>query len=51
MPTENRSSNTEQMVSVPRDEIEAACARFAKAQIFYFSRRMRALLDRPAVQH
>ncbi|WP_154670332.1 hypothetical protein [Pseudomonas monteilii] len=49
MPTENRSSNTE-MVSVPREEIEAACARFAKAQIFDFSRRVRAWLDKPA-QH
>jgi hypothetical protein len=49
MPTENRSSNTE-MVSVPREDIEAACARFAKAQIFDFSRRMRALLDHPAPQ-
>lgn len=43
--------NNEKMVSVPRDEIEAACARFAKAQIFDFSRRMRALLDQPADQH
>ena len=50
MPTENRSSNTE-MVSVPRDELEAACQRFAKAQIFDFSSRMRALLDQPAEQH
>ncbi|WHH50645.1 hypothetical protein QFA96_23290 [Pseudomonas sp. Ap32] len=49
MPTENRSSNTE-MVSVPREEIEAVCARFAKAQIFDFSRRVRAWLDKPA-QH
>ncbi|MNO36749.1 hypothetical protein D3C76_268210 [compost metagenome] len=38
------------MVSVPREDIEAACARFAKAQIFDFSRRMRALLDHPAPQ-
>ncbi|MBV4500424.1 hypothetical protein [Pseudomonas shirazensis] len=43
------SSN--QMVSVPRDELEAACQRFAKAQIFDFSRRMRALLAQPADQH
>ena len=59
MPTENRSSTIEQhdhiegtidMVSVPREEIEAACARFAKAQIFDFSRRVRAWLDKPA-QH
>ncbi len=49
MPTENRSSNTE-MVSVPREEIEAACARFAKAQIFDFSRRVRTWLDKPAPQ-
>ncbi len=49
MPTENRSSNTE-MVSVPREEIEAACARFAKAQIFDFSRRVRAWLDKPSLQ-
>lgn len=40
-----------QMVSVPRDELEAACQRFAKAQIFDFSRRMRALLAPPAEQH
>ena len=39
-----------QMVSVPRDELEAACQRFAKAQIFDFSRRMRALLAQPAEQ-
>ena len=59
MLTENRSSTIEQhdhiegiidMVSVPREEIEAACARFAKAQIFDFSRRVRAWLDKPA-QH
>lgn len=40
-----------QMVSVPRDELEAACQRFAKAQIFDFSRRMRALLTQPAEPH
>lgn len=43
-------SSKDQMVSVPRDELEAACQRFAKAQIFDFSRRMRALLDQPAEQ-
>ena len=43
--------SNKQMVSVPRDELEAACQRFAKAQIFDFSRRMRALLTQPAEQH
>lgn len=40
-----------QMISVPRDELEAACQRFAKAQIFDFSRRMRAFLTQPAEPH
>ncbi|MCP3751469.1 hypothetical protein [Pseudomonas sp. SBB6] len=51
MPTENRSSNTEQMVSVPRAEIEAAAERFARAQMFDFSSKLYALLAQPAAQH
>ena len=43
--------NNEQMVSVPRAEIEAAAERFARAQIFDFSSKLRALLAQPAAQH
>ncbi|MDN7143803.1 hypothetical protein KC131_24455 [Pseudomonas sp. JQ170] len=51
MPTENRSTHTEQLVSVPRAEIEAAAERFARAQIFDFSSKLNALLAQPAAQH
>jgi|GEM_PF-4934054 len=43
-------SANEKMVMVPASEIEAACDRFSKAQIFDFSTRMRKLLDKPAQQ-
>ena len=42
--------NNEQMVSVPRAEIEAAAERFARAQIFDFSSKLHALLAQPAAQ-
>ncbi|MBC3421837.1 hypothetical protein [Pseudomonas sp. RW3S2] len=49
MPTENRSSNTE-MVSVPREQLQAWQKRFSKAQIFKESSEVQALLAQPA-QH
>ncbi|MBV4507732.1 hypothetical protein HU751_023145 [Pseudomonas sp. BW13M1] len=50
MPTENRSSNTE-MVSVPRDKLQAWQERFSKAQIFRESSEVQALLSQPSDQH
>ncbi|WP_157766874.1 hypothetical protein [Pseudomonas mosselii] len=50
MPTENRSSNTE-MVSVPRDKLQAWQERFSKAQIFRESSEVQALLAQTAEQH
>ncbi|AQW68336.1 hypothetical protein [Pseudomonas parafulva] len=49
MPTENRSSNTE-MVSVPRDKLQAWQERFSKAQMFQQSTEVQAALDRAAPQ-
>lgn len=50
MPTENRSSNTE-MVSVPREQLQAWQARFSKAQMFQQSTEVQAVLAQPAEQH
>lgn len=50
MPTENRSSNTE-MVSVPRDKLQAWQERFSKAQIFRESSEVQALLAQPIEHH
>lgn len=47
MPTENRSSNTE-MVSVPRDKLQAWQERFSKAQMFQQSTEVQAALAQPA---
>ncbi|MEX5587107.1 hypothetical protein [Pseudomonas urmiensis] len=50
MLTENRSSNTE-MVSVPREQLQAWQERFSKAQIFKESTEVQSVLDQPAEQH
>lgn len=47
MPTENRSSNTE-MVSVPREQLQAWQQRFSKAQMFQQSTEVQAALTQPA---
>lgn len=47
MPTENRSSNTE-MVSVPRERLQAWQQRFSKAQMFQQSTEVQAALTQPA---
>lgn len=49
MPTENRSSNTE-IVSVPRDKLQAWQQRFSKAQMFQQSTEVQAALAQPAPQ-
>ena len=50
MPTENRSSNTEQMVSVPRDLAEEICNGLRITQERGI-KELRALLTQPATQH
>ncbi|WP_153046057.1 hypothetical protein [Pseudomonas sp. MF6396] len=50
MPTENRSSNTEQMVSVPRSLLEEACNGLRITQD-RARKELRALLAQPAAQH
>lgn len=54
MPTENRSSNTEQMVSVPRDEVERL-VKLLKYQAHPYpsphAEFWQGLLDAPAAQH
>ncbi|MGF6595082.1 hypothetical protein ABIE20_005327, partial [Pseudomonas sp. 2835] len=50
MPTENRSSNTEQMVSVPRDLAEDICNGLRITQERGI-KELRALLAQPAAQH
>ncbi|MCX2692282.1 hypothetical protein OO256_16125 [Pseudomonas sp. DCB_CB] len=47
MPTENRSSNNE-MVSVPREQLQAWQQRFSKAQMFQQSTEVQAALTQPA---
>lgn len=49
MLTENRSSNTE-MVSVPREKLQAWQERFSKAQMFQQSTEVQAALAQPAPQ-
>ncbi|MBA6119395.1 hypothetical protein [Pseudomonas putida] len=49
MPTENRSSNTE-MVSVPRQQLQAWQERFSKAQMFQQSTEIKAAIAQPASQ-
>ncbi|MGH8379306.1 hypothetical protein [Pseudomonas sp.] len=54
MPTENRSSNTEQMVSVPRDEVERLVKLLQYQAHPYPSPHAefwQGLLDAPAAQH
>ncbi|MGE8358351.1 MAG: hypothetical protein ACN6P4_00005, partial [Pseudomonas sp.] len=50
MPTENRSSNTEQMVSAPRSLLEEACNGLRITQD-RARKELRALLAQPADQH
>ncbi|MEN5216353.1 hypothetical protein ABE484_10910 [Pseudomonas pudica] len=50
MSIENRSSNTE-MVSVPRERLQAWQQRFSKAQMFQQSTEIQAALAQPAQQH
>ena len=50
MPTENRSSNTEQMVSVPRSLLEESCNGLRITQD-RARKGLRALLAQPAAQH
>ncbi|WP_054915253.1 hypothetical protein [Pseudomonas sp. NBRC 111117] len=50
MPTENRSSNTEQMVSVPRSLLEEACNGLRITQD-RARKELRALLAQPSTQH
>ncbi len=50
MPTENRSSNTEQIVSVPRSLLEEACNGLRITQE-RARKELRALLAQPAAQH
>lgn len=49
MPTENRSSNTE-MVSVPRQQLQAWQERFSKAQMFQQSTEIKAALAQQSPQ-
>ena len=49
MPTENRSSNTEQMVSLPLDLVELALAHLPSDSAAGFE--LRKLLAQPAAQH
>ncbi|MDD1976970.1 hypothetical protein [Pseudomonas tussilaginis] len=49
MPTENRSSNTEQMVSLPLDLVELALAHLPSDSAAGFE--LRELLAQPATQH
>ncbi|MET3051886.1 hypothetical protein ABXV19_08675 [Pseudomonas alkylphenolica] len=49
MPTENRSSNTEQMVSLPLDLVELALAHLPSDSAAGFE--LRELLAQPAAQH
>lgn len=49
MPTENRSSNTEQMVSLPLDLVELALAHLPSDSAAGFE--LRELLTQPATQH
>ncbi|MGF6595160.1 hypothetical protein, partial [Pseudomonas sp. 2835] len=54
MPTENRSSNTEQMVSAPRDEVERLVKLLQYQAHPYPSPHAefwQGLLDAPAAQH
>ncbi|MEG1082695.1 MAG: hypothetical protein RSE44_29630, partial [Pseudomonas sp.] len=54
MPTENRSSNTEQMVSVPRAEVERLVKLLAYQAHPYPSPHAeywQSVLDQPAAQH
>jgi len=50
MSIENRSSNTE-MVSVPRERLQAWQQRFSKAQMFQQSTEIQAALAQPTQQH
>ncbi|WP_100633200.1 hypothetical protein [Pseudomonas qingdaonensis] len=51
MPTENRSSNTEQMVSVPREWAENYAGLLEERCAYEASERVQALLAQPAAQH
>ncbi|MDH0638241.1 hypothetical protein N5D52_14935, partial [Pseudomonas sp. GD03860] len=51
MPIENRSGNTEQMVSVPRDKFEEALRIVGSYGFKEFAEEVRALLAQPAAQH
>ena len=51
MPTENRSSNTEQMVSVPREWVENYAGLLEERCAYEASERVQALLAQPAAQH
>ncbi|WP_143516487.1 hypothetical protein [Pseudomonas sp. B14(2017)] len=50
MPTKEQSRNTE-MVSVPREQLQAWQQRFSKAQMFQQSTEVQAALALPAAQH
>ncbi len=52
MPTENRSSNTEQMVSVPREVAEQiATDTEHDNDLLWIAKEMRKILSQPAAQH
>ena len=51
MPTENRSSNTEQMVSVPREWVENYAGLLEERCAYKASERVQAVLAQPATQH
>ncbi|WP_426427347.1 hypothetical protein [Pseudomonas palmensis] len=51
MPTENRSSNTEQMVSVPREWVENYAGLLEERCACEASERVQAFLAQPAAQH
>lgn len=50
MPTENRSSNTEQMVSVPREWVENYAGLLEEHCAYDASKRVQALLDQSPAQ-
>ena len=51
MPTENRSSNTEQMVSIPRDWAENYAGLLEERCAYVRAEQVNALLAQPAAQH
>lgn len=51
MPTENRSSNTEQMVSVPREWVEHYAGLLEERCAYEASERVQAVLAQPPAQH